>query len=555
MRRLTLCLLLAAAVLVVPTGARAEETTGRILVTVDKSASTRAQSAMLRSAGATAQDRIPEIGLVAVEPKAGQSVADTLKALKDTPGIKTAGVERRAKLRALPNDPALTTPETTPGTPAGTPVQWWAARQGLTGAWELTRGASAKVAIIDTGADTNHPDLAGKVDGVFDVDGDPGHAATGDENGHGTHVASLACGAGNNGFGIAGAGLDCRLFIYKSDLSDFSVASAVIDAARRGVDAINMSFGTDGTVAAPPGLVDAFNFAVQRNVVLVAAAADAPTQENGDPSNVLQPTNTGASLTDPSIRGLSITAAQFNGQRASFAGLGTQVSMAAYGYFGPAAQGGPPGILAAFPGNSTELESGGTLLQPAQPCYCRVRFSNDPRFAYLAGTSMSSPMVAGAAALMRDINPDLTALEIVRILKEQATRPAGTGWTPELGWGILNAGKAVLVAAVTDRHAPSSKLKGPKKVSRGGKITLRWSGKDAGSGKGKASGIARYEVYRKANKAKKYTRVLRTAKTKRRVTVRSGSTYRYYVRAVDKSGNREAAPKKPDLTVKVGRKR
>ncbi len=60
---------------------------------------------------------------------------------------------------------------------------------------------------------------------------------------------------------------------------------------------------------------------------------------------------------------------------------------------------------------------------------------------------MAAPMVAAAAALVRHLNPDMPAAEIVRLLKQTARRPAGTGWTADLGWGILDAGAALALAA------------------------------------------------------------------------------------------------------------
>ena len=91
-------------------------------------------------------------------------------------------------------------------------------------------------------------------------------------------------------------------------------------------------------------------------VKLVAAADDTPAEEQGYPSNLLQPTGTGGDLA--AGRGLTITAANFAGQRASFAGRGSQISLAAPGAF---EAGGPPGIFSSFPGNPTELEAGGSL--------------------------------------------------------------------------------------------------------------------------------------------------------------------------------------------------
>ena len=95
--------------------------------------------------------------------------------------------------------------------------------------------------MIDSGIDSAHPDLAGKVAIARDLDGTT--VGTGDEVGHGTHVGGLACAATDNGAGIAGAGSDCRLILEKSDLTSSSVIAALVDAARSGAVVINMSFG------------------------------------------------------------------------------------------------------------------------------------------------------------------------------------------------------------------------------------------------------------------------------------------------------------------------
>jgi len=534
----------------------APERTGRLLVTLDKPQSTsaagvRAAAAVLALDGLRADGaQVPQIGLVSVRPIGGLALSALAGILRRLPGVRSVEVEHRHALRFVPNDPALTAPESSPGTPAGTPLQWWVARTGLPAAWDATRGDNALVAVIDTGADGGHPDLTGKIAEAIDTDAIATHgAATSDENGHGTHVSSLACGAGDNNFGVVGAGLNCRLLVIKSDLSDGSVASSIVQAADRGADAVNMSFGNDGQIAPSQAIAEAIDYAVAKDVVLVAAAADSPVEQNGDPANLLQPTGTGPDI--GAGRGLTVTAANFAGARASFAGRGSQISLAAPGSFDDRI--GPDGIFSAFPGTTTELESGEGMLFPTPGCRCRATFAGDSRYAYLEGTSMAAPIVAGIAALVRQVNPDATAPDVVRALKESASRPAGSGWNAELGWGIVDAAAAVAAVRAIDRRAPQSKLTGRTRIRGARSFTLRWSGQDSAPAGLTSSGVAAYEVYRSANR-RPYRRIKRTRATKLKVAVKPGSLYRYYTIAVDAAGNREVVPSKPDLSTRVDRR-
>ena len=332
----------------------------------------------------------------------------------------------------------------------------------------------------------------------------------------------------------------------KSDLSDGSIARSIVQATDLGAHAINMSFGTDGSTPATRPLVDAIDYAIARNVVLVAAAADAPVEEQGDPANLLQPTGSGADIT--AGRGLSVTAANFADQRASFAGRGSQISLAAYGSFDDII--GPAGLIGAFPGNPTQLESGGSLLFPQPPCECRTQIAGDQRYAYLQGTSMAAPIVAGVAALARTLNPDARAADVVRALKETATRAPGSGWSPELGWGILNGGAALAAIAAIDRRPPTSKLRGPARVKQPRSVKLRWSGQDRALPRIRSSGIAHYDVFRSTNRGA-YKRIKRTKLKQLKVRAVAGARYRFYTVAVDGAGNREAVPARPDLTMRV----
>ena len=526
----------------------APERTGRLLVTLDQPHSPTAAARLLATAGLRRDGaQVPAIGLVSVKPAGGRTLSELARILRRRPGVASVEFERRHELRFTPNDPALTAPEVSPGTPPGTPLAWWVGRTELPGAWDVARGDEAVVAVIDTGVDAGHPDLAGKIAGAIDNDVVAAHGgATSDENGHGTHVSSLACAAGDNSFGTVGAGLHCKLLVIKSDLSDGSVARSIVQAADSGADAINMSFGTDGQLAPTRAIMDAIDYAVGKDRVLIAAAADSPTEEQGDPANLLQPTGTAPDIT--AGRGLTVTASNFAGARAAFAGRGSQISLAAPGAF--AENGGPAGIFAAFPGNTTELESGGGLLFPAPGCRCRATFNGDRRYAYLEGTSMAAPIVAGIAAIARRINPSASAADVIRALKESATRPAGTGWTAELGWGVVNAAAAVNAVRAIDRTAPESRLTGRTRIKAARSITLRWSGEDAAPSGLTASGIDRFEVYRSANR-RRYKRIATTAATRLTVKVNPGARYRWYTIAVDKAGNREAAPARPDLSTRV----
>jgi subtilisin family serine protease len=211
------------------------------------------------------------------------------------------------------------------------------------------------------------------------------------------------------------------------------------------------------------------------------------------------------------------------------------------------------GIFSGFPGNPTELEAGGSLLFPGSNCRCRVTFGGDSRFAYLQGTSMAAPIVAGIAALLRRLNPDATPAEVVRTIKETAARPAGSGWNPELGWGIVDAAAAVNAIAAIDRRAPQSRLSGRPPVRGARSVTLRLSATDRAAPGLKPSGVAVVEVYRSANRGA-YRRVKRTRKSSLKLRVKPGSLYRFYTLAVDKAGNREAPPAKPDLSLRVDRR-
>jgi len=313
-------------------------------------------------------------------------------------------------------------------------------------------------------------------------------------------------------------------------------------------DAINMSFGTAPGAAPSLPVLNAIDYAVAHGVVLVSAAADDPIEDQGYPASILQPTGTGPDLNVGS--GLSVTAADFLDRRAPFAGRGSQISLAAYGTYEGNDNDGPPGIFGAFTSGLNALDTG--ALGQTRPCRCRTVFGADARYAYLQGTSMAAPMVAAAAALVRHLNPDMPAAEIVRLLKQTARRPAGTGWTPELGWGILDAGAALALARTIDRRPPFSKIRRMGRRTHHTRLTLRWRGGDQPRAGVFESGLSAVELWR-ALDGRKPRKLLSTRKRSIAVKLQRGHRYQFFTIGVDKAGNRELAPRIADVRFSVAR--
>jgi hypothetical protein len=280
--------------------------------------------------------------------------------------------------------------------------------------------------------------------------------------------------------------------------------------------------------------VRALRYAAGHKVVLVAAAADSPGTEQGDPGNVLQPRGTGRDI-DHGL-GLDVTAAQYNGSRSPFAGSGSEISLAAYGAFKPF-QGGPipctgtrSGIFGAYPGNGTQLER-------APASACRVDFGGDDRYATVAGTSMAAPQVAAVGAMMRVLNPYASLTDILRTIKRTARRPRHTGWTSNLGWGILSADAALEAIRRVDRLAPISRLKAPP-VSRHRAFVLTWTAHDQRRPQLIASGIAYFKLYVSLDGGRRRL-LTHTGRHRYRFTARPGHRYRFFLFAFDHAGNRQ----------------
>jgi subtilisin family serine protease len=497
----------------------------------------RAQSGDLltRVAGANGLDvasRIPETGQLTVELEDGESVAGLRRRLDDDPRVRRVSPNHPVELRFTPNDPGFTAPD--PNAPGGDFGQWNLSRAFAPPAWDLSTGAGAEVAVVDTGVDVTHPDLSRQVTGTADCTGGCAGTNVTDLDGHGTHVAGLACATTNNGSGIASVGFDCGLFPVRMNLTCGDGAAGVVAAANHGSDVINMSFG-----GACSSMVNELQYALGRNAVLVAAGDNSPNPPANDnyPAQWVQPLGTGPAASFN--RGLVVTAANHSGARAGFAQQDSGVSVAAFGAAVSNDSGGRQGILSTWISSSGEC---GT---------CRTAIGGVNRYAYLVGTSMAAPQVAGLAALMRTVAPSLPAPDIADRIKRTASN-CGT-YVNGLGWGIVNAYRAVAAAVPGDITAPRSKVKRGR-----GKLRVKRRDPDetraCTSIEVKASGVKKVLVYVSVN-GRDYRKLGKVKGKSIRFRGKKGKKYRFYSIAIDEAGNREAAPAEPDAKLNRKKKR
>jgi subtilisin family serine protease len=427
-----LALALALAAIVAPNGSTSRSETTRAVVGFHSNAELAA--ALKEFPGARIVRRLPRMKTVEVE------LSGRASELRGRPGI---AFSHRPLVRTTMAEPALTAMFR----PAF-PYEWQyvATREDEVPEDVLRAASSIKIAVVDTGADVTHPDLAAKSPETWDVV----HHRTGvrDNDGHGTFVSSLATGSVDNGEGIAGFGGDVQLLMLKAvgagdTFSDVDEAAAIVYAVDHGAKIVNLSIGGEGT---SPLEERAVQYAAAHNVLLVAAAGNEYHEGNPIeyPAAALQPPGSNGQ----GGFGLSVAASTISGKRASFSNTGSQISLAA-------------------PGDNVFGDIAATSSKDWWPRYA-LPGSHAGLYGWSSGTSFSSPEVAGAAALVWAANPALTAQQVAAILKATA---AGDGkWNPGLGYGVIDVAAAVAKAqghAVAPRERAGAWLSFHRVSSRG----------------------------------------------------------------------------------------
>jgi type VII secretion-associated serine protease mycosin len=286
--------------------------------------------------------------------------------------------------------------------------EYWINDYGFNSAWKITKGSGVRVAVIDTGIDDSHPDLAGAIASGKDVSGiggRTGNTPIGEISYHGTMVASLLAGRGHgndskNPAGVIGTAPEADLLSVSMAFGDAhldtdrQIAEGIHWAVDNGAQVINLSL-TRNSSDWPQTWDEAFLYAFDHDVVIVAAAGNraSGTDQIGAPATI-----PGVLV----VAGVDKNAKASN--QASTEGLTVSVSA-------PATD-----LVSAYPGSDYKIWS---------------------------GTSGAAPIVSGLVALVRAKYPNLDANNVINRIIATATPQTNEKFSPIYGFGLINPMRAL----------------------------------------------------------------------------------------------------------------
>jgi thermitase len=338
-----------------------------------------------RQLGGQVKETIPGIGVQVVTVPKGQAMGKA-KAYSSNAMVAYAEPDFVAEAMGSPDDSWFAN-------------QWGMVKIQAPEAWDVTTGSSGiSIAILDTGVDLDHPDLANNLISNINFSDS---ATTDDVYGHGTHVAGIAAAVTNNSIGVAGVGYRCTIMNVKV-LSDTGagayswIASGIIWAADNGAEIINLSLGGSSSSST---LEEAINYVWSKGVVVVAAAGN-----SGDATPFYPAYYTNC---------IAVAATDANDARASWSNYGDWVDVAA----------------------------------PGASIYSTLK---DNGYGYKSGTSMASPHVAGLAALVFTMVADSNGNGFLNDeVRSQIQATCDNVGISGIGTGRINACRAVQTATAT----------------------------------------------------------------------------------------------------------
>lgn len=352
--------------------------------------------------------------------------------------IRLPEAKRRAARRALARHPEiewaapneLLPPSALPDDPYYT-IAWHLPKIAAPGAWDLATGEGVAIAVLDSGVDPTHPDLVGKLLPGWNFHDDT--PDTSDSYGHGTRVAGVAAAATGNALGVPGVGWNARIVpvvVTRADgwASAWAIAQGLVWAVDHGARVMNLSFANVGDNQA---IADAADYVAQRGGVVVAGAGNCSCDETTPDRPAL----------------ITVSATHESDVLAGFSSRGAHVDLAA------------PGVRIP-----TTNAGGG--------------------YGTYSGTSYSSPVVAGIAALLLSVDPSLDSAGIEALLEGTAVDLGAPGWDPAFGHGRVDALRAVELAArrpapPADTTPPTATLVAPGAWAElAGTVTVDVAGED-----------------------------------------------------------------------------
>ncbi|MDP9954067.1 MULTISPECIES: S8 family serine peptidase [Streptomyces] len=287
---------------------------------------------------------------------------------------------------------------------------------GAPAAWDRSYdGTGVKIAVVDTGIDSSHPDLAGKVVAERDFSGSPDAK---DRNGHGTHVASTAAGTGAKDARFKGVAPGAQLINAKvlddQGVGDDSGIIAGVDwAVAQGADVINMSLGNADSAGIDPMEAQVNKVSAEKGVLFAVASGNSGPERG----TVASPGSADAALT--------VGAVDDDDRIAEFSSAGPRIGDGAV----------KPDLTA--PGVAvTAAAAAGTGGQ------------NPPGYTTKDGTSMATPHVAGAAAILKQKNPGWTGAQLKAALTGSAE--GGSPTVFQQGAGRLAVDRAIDQTVVSE---------------------------------------------------------------------------------------------------------
>lgn len=322
---------------------------------------------------------------VSVAPVRGREAAvEAVEDAQDRSGVVAVSVDTRVRAAGLPSA-ALT------GSDPLRPQQWGLDLLAAESAWATATGDGVVVAVVDSGVDGRHPDLAARLTPQghdFVTDAGDGRI---DENSHGTHVAGVVAAVQGNSLGVAGLAPRARIMpvrVLDAEGAGWSsdIAAGITYAVDHGADVVNLSLGGP---YADPVTERAVGYALSRGVAVVAAVGN--ERSSGSPRTY--------PAAYPGV--IAVAAVDQSGASSAFSSVGDYVDVAAPGR----------GILSTVVGS----------------------------YGFSSGTSMAAPFVSATAALALDATDgSATVTELERAITSTATDIGVTGWDPESGHGVVS---------------------------------------------------------------------------------------------------------------------